>query len=283
VTGRWFSETLYPDFQQSLQVSDVLYEGRTEFQDIIVFTNPRFGRVLALDGVIQTTEKDEFCYHEMITHVPMVAHGAARRVLIIGGGDGGVLREALKHPVERVTMIELDDTVVKLCREYMPSLSEGAFDDPRTDLRFMDGIKFVAETDDRFDLIIVDSTDPIGPGEVLFTESFYADCARCLTESGILVTQSGVTFMQESEATATYRRMKNLFADAALYVTQVPTYGAGFMTLGWGCHSTAPRATPRAEIERRVAALGLKGRYYSPSVHAASFGVPAYIERLMRD
>lgn len=105
MTGRWYSETLYPDFQQSLQVTDVLYEGRTDFQEIMVFVNPRFGRVLALDGVIQTTERDEFCYHEMITHVPMVAHGAAKRVLIIGGGDGGVLREALRHPVERVTMI----------------------------------------------------------------------------------------------------------------------------------------------------------------------------------
>lgn len=173
--------------------------------------------------------------------------------------------------------------MVKLCREFLPSLSAGAFDDPRTDLRFMDGVKFVAETDDRFDVIVVDSTDPIGPGEVLFTDSFYADCARCLTESGILVTQSGVTFMQESEAAATYRRMKKLFADAALYVTQVPTYGAGFMTLGWGCHSAAPRATAPAEIERRVAALDLKGRYYSPTAHVASFGVPAYIERLMRD
>jgi len=283
VTGRWFSETLYPDFRQSLQITEILYQGRTEFQDIVVFTNPRFGRVMALDGIIQITEKDEFCYHEMITHVPIVAHGAARRVLIIGGGDGGVLREALKHPLERVTMIELDDTVVSLCREYLPSLSDGAFDDPRADLRFMDGIKFVAETDDRFDVIIVDSTDPIGPGEVLFTEQFYADCARCLTESGILVTQSGVTFMQEDEATATWRRMKALFADATLYITQVPTYGAGFMTLGWGCHSKAPRATPPAEIERRVAALDLKGRYYSPAAHAASFGLPAYIENLMRD
>lgn len=280
MSGRWFSETLYPDFHQAFEVSRVLYEGQSGFQGIVVFENPRFGRVLVLDGVIQTTERDEFCYHEMITHVPIVAHGAAKRVLVIGGGDGGCLREALKHPVEKATMVELDDTVVKLCREFMPSLSAGAFDDPRTDLRFMDGIRFMAETDETFDVIIVDSTDPIGPGEVLFTEEFYRDCCRCLTERGILVTQSGVTFMQADEAAGTYQRMRGLFADAALYVTQVPTYTAGFMTLGWGARSPAPRNTPVEELERRVAALDLDTRYYSARVHHAAFALPVYIERL---
>lgn len=280
MSGRWFSETLYPDFHQAFEVSRVLYEGRSGFQGIVVFENPRFGRVLVLDGVIQTTERDEFCYHEMIVHVPLIAHGAARRVLIVGGGDGGCLREVLKHPVEKATMVELDDTVVKLCREFMPSLSAGAFDDPRTDLRFMDGIEFMARTEERFDVIIVDSTDPIGPGEVLFTEAFYRDCHRCLTDRGILVTQSGVTFMQADEAAGTFRRMRGLFADAALYVTQVPTYTAGFMTLGWGARSPAPRATPLAELERRVADVGLDTRYYSARVHQAAFALPVYIERL---
>lgn len=280
MNGDWFSETLYPDFRQVLQIDQIIYQGKTGFQDICIFENPRFGRVLALDGVIQTTEKDEFCYHEMIVHVPMVAHGAARNVAIIGGGDGGALEEALKHPVEKVTMVELDDTVVRLCREYMPSICGDAFDDPRTDLRFMDGIKFVKETDEKFDVIIIDSTDPIGPGEVLFTEAFYADCRNCLTERGILVTQSGVTFMQDDEARGTFARMDALFEDAGFFVTQVPTYGAGFMTLGWGCKSTAPRATPLDEIRRRVAGLDLGARYYSPEVHCASFALPAYIEAL---
>src|SRR5690606_6835408 len=147
VKDGWFSEALYPEFHQSFKAEKILFEGPTAFQDAVIFENARFGRVLMLDGVIQTTERDEFCYHEMIAHVPIVAHGAAKRVLIIGGGDGGVLREALKHPLERAVMVELDDTVVKLCREYMPSLSDGAFDDKRTDLRFMDGIKYMVETD----------------------------------------------------------------------------------------------------------------------------------------
>ena len=283
MTERWFSESLYPDFQQSLQIEEILFEGRTAFQEAVIFRNPRFGRVLTLDGVVQTTEMDEFCYHEMIAHVPIVAHGEAKRVLIIGGGDGGVLREALKHPLDAAVMIELDETVVTICREHMPSLSAGAFDDPRADVRFMDGIKFVSETDEKFDVIIVDSTDPIGPGEVLFTPKFYADCANCLTERGILVTQSGVTYMQDGEAAGTYQRMKTLFTDASLYITQVPTYAAGFMTFGWGCHSTEPRQSSVEDITRRVAQLDLKTRYYSPAVHTASFALPGYVEILTRD
>ncbi len=283
MSDRWFSETLHPDFRQSLQIDEILFEGRTAFQDAVIFRNNRFGRVLTLDGVVQTTEGDEFCYHEMIAHVPIVAHGEAKRVLIIGGGDGGALREVLKHPVEAAVMIELDETVVKICREFMPSLSAGAFDDPRGDVRYMDGIKFVAETDERFDVIIVDSTDPIGPGEVLFTQEFYADCARCLTGRGILVTQSGVTFMQDEEAAQTYQRLKPLFTDASLYLTQVPTYVAGFMTFGWGCHSPGPRRTTVAEITRRVAKLDLGARYYTPEIHVASFVLPGYIGKLQRD
>lgn len=280
MSGDWFSETLYPEFQQSLTIDDVLFEGCTAFQDAVIFRNSRFGRVLTLDGVIQTTERDEFCYHEMMAHVPMIAHGAVEKVLIIGGGDGGVLRETLKHPTVQTTMIELDETVVEICREHMPSLSDGAFDNDRADVRFMDGIKFVKETDEKFDVIIVDSTDPIGPGKVLFTDNFYSDCARCLIERGILVTQSGVTFMQGEEARATYQRMTSQFADSSLYITQVPTYAAGFMTFGWGCHSTEPRQTPLYEIERRLAPLDLKTKYYTSAMHVASFALPGYIEAL---
>ena len=283
VTDEWFVETLYPEFHQALRIDEILFRGRTTFQEALIFRNERFGRVLTLDGVVQTTENDEFCYHEMIAHVPIIAHGAVQRVLIIGGGDGGVLREALKHPGVTATMIELDETVVNICREHMPSLSAGAFDNPRADVRFMDGIKFVAETDEKFDVIIVDSTDPIGPGAVLFTQEFYADCARCLTGKGVLITQSGVTFMQNDEARATWRRMKSLFIDPALYVAQVPSYAAGFMTSSWGCHSVEPRQTPIEELTARVAQAGLTTNYYTPAAHQAAFGLPAYIEALKSD
>ena len=280
MSEKWFSESLYEDFQQSLLVERILFKGRTNFQNALIFYNKRFGHVLTLDGVIQTTERDEFCYHEMMAHVPLIAHGAAQRVLIIGGGDGGILREVLKHPYTQPTMIELDQTIIKICQEYMPTLSDGAFDDERASIHFMDGVKFVENTNKKFDVIIVDSTDPIGPGQVLFTEEFYRNCARCLKERGVLVTQTGVTYMQGEEAQNTYRRMKNLFADPSLFITQVPTYGAGYMTFGWGSQRSDIRNTPLEIIEERLKLLNLDLKYYSAAIHNASFALPRYIERL---
>lgn len=281
MTDCWFVETLHADFQQRLRITDILCERRTAFQDVTVFENPQFGRVLALDGVIQTTENDEFCYHEMLAHVPILAHGAAASVAIVGGGDGGVLEEVLKHPVERAVMVEIDREVVDICRAYLPSICGDAFDDPRAELVVADGARFMKEGDEPFDVIIVDSTDPIGASRALFERRFYADCRRRLSERGILVTQSGVTFMQEDVARATHAGMRPLFADAALYLTQVPSYGAGYMMLGWGCRSELPRRTPIEEIQRRCAAAGLETRYYSPRVHAASFWLPGYISAIL--
>ena len=281
MSGEWFTETLYTDYQQRLKVSKILHRQRTAHQDLLIFENPCFGRVLALDGIVQTTEGDEFAYHEMLVHVPILAHGSAKRVAIVGGGDGGALEEVLKHDVERAVMVELDPVVVELSRRYLGSICGDAFDDPRAELVFRDGAAFIKETDETFDVIVVDSTDPVGPSVALFEQDFYADCRARLGESGILVTQSGVTFMQEDEARNTYRRMKPLFADAWLYLTQVPTYGAGFMTLGWGSRSAAPRATPLAEIDRRFRAAGISTRYYTPEVHVAAFGLPGYIRALM--
>jgi spermidine synthase len=281
VTGRWFTETLYPEFQQRLQITRVLHESTTAFQDVMVFENPRFGRVLTLDGVVQTTEHDEFAYHEMMSHVPILAHGDVRCVAIIGGGDGGTLEEVLKHRrIERAVMVEIDGDVVEICRQFIPDIAGDAFDDPRAELIIDDGVKFIRETDEIFDVIIVDSTDPMGPSVPLFGSAFYRDCERRLSQDGIIVTQSGVTFMQEDEARETHARMKPIFADATLYLTQVPTYGAGYMTLGWGCRGLIPRQTPPEIIETRFAEAGVHTRYYSPAIHQACFALPGYIEAL---
>ena len=166
----WARETLYPGYSQALRIDKILYEGRTSFQEVRLIENEHFGRVLLLDGVVQTTERDEFFYHEMMLHPALCALGNAQDVLIIGGGDGGCLREALKHPsVKRAVMVEIDGGVVELSKKYLPALSAGAFDDPRTELIIGDGAKYMAEAQpDQFDAIIVDSTDPFGPGEVLF-------------------------------------------------------------------------------------------------------------------
>ncbi|MGB0632570.1 MAG: polyamine aminopropyltransferase [Alphaproteobacteria bacterium] len=274
----WFSEKLHGSFEQRFKITEVLYRSQTDHQDLVIFETPFFGRVLALDGVIQTTERDEACYHEMLAHVPILAHGAARDVLIIGGGDGGALREVLKHrDVDRATMVEIDGSVVELCRKYLPSLSDGAFEDPRTDLVIADGLKFVENSDRKFDLIIVDSTDPGGPSLPLFSDEFYANCRDVLTEDGIFICQSGVSFVQEHEARDTQKRLAGIFEDSALYLTQVPTYAFGFMTLGWGARSGRARSTHIGAVRDRFNAGQIETRYYTPDIHAACFSLPAYM------
>jgi len=277
----WSLERLHPDFAQALRVDRMLYDSQTAHQRLKVFENPTFGRVMTLDDVVQVTEGDNFIYHEMLSHVPILAHGAARRVLIIGGGDGGMAREVLKHAsVERVTMVEIDAGVVAFCREYLPGISAGAFDDPRLDLVIADGAAFVAETDDRFDVIIVDSTDPVGPGEVLFTDTFYGRAKRCLADGGVLVTQNGVPFVQGRELTTTMRAFRALFADWTCYLATVPTYAGGPMAFGWGTDGTA-RQVPLETLKNRFAGFGKKTDYYTPEVHAAAFALPGYVARLL--
>ena len=277
----WETERLHAHYRQALSVDRLLYDSETAHQRIRVFENGTFGRVMTLDGVVQVTEADNFIYHEMLTHVPILAHGAARRVLIIGGGDGGMAREALRHAsVEHVTMVEIDAGVVEFCREYLPSISAGAFDDPRLRLVIADGADFVRGCDEQYDVIIVDSTDPVGPGEVLFTETFYGQAKRCLAPFGILVTQNGVPFMQGAELTNTMRAFRALFADATCYLASVPSYAGGPMAFGWGSDGDA-RATPADVLEGRFAAAGIETRYYTPTVHQGAFALPGYVSRLI--
>ncbi|MDH2433547.1 polyamine aminopropyltransferase [Pokkaliibacter sp. MBI-7] len=273
-----YIETLYAGYGQSFTIDKVLFESKTEHQHLIIFENCDFGRVMALDGVIQTTERDEFIYHEMLTHVPLFAHGKARRVLIIGGGDGGILREVLRHPeVEQVTMVEIDAQVIEMCRTYLPGHSDGAFDDPRATIVINDGVEFVNTTDERYDVIISDSTDPMGPGEVLFSSRFYNGCKRCLNEGGVMVAQNGVCFMQLGEVSTTRKRMGLDFADQQFYAAPVPTYVGGIMTLAWGSDDAALRQLPVEVIAERVAQAGFKTRYYTPSIHVGAFALPQYV------
>jgi len=277
-----FDEVLHNGYSQSFEVTRVLYHDKTEHQDLIIFETPTFGRVMALDNIVQVTTKDEFVYHEMMTHVPILAKGDVRDVLIIGGGDGGILREVLRHAsVERATLVELDRTVVDLSQEFLPEISMGAFDDPRANLIIADGVEFVADTDQRFDVIIVDSTDPIGPGAVLFTESFYAACHRCLTDGGVLVTQNGVPFFQGQEVVDTSRRMSKSFQDNGFYTAVVPTYVGGFMTLGWGSDDASLRDLPIETLRDRFVTADIETCYYTPDIHKAAFALPRFVEDLL--
>lgn len=277
----WMIEALHGDHAQALRENDVLYDSKTAHQRLRVFENGIFGRVLTLDDVVQVTEKDNFIYHEMLTHVPILAHGAARRVLIVGGGDGGMAREVLRHDsVAHVTMVEIDAGVVEFSKQYLASISDGAFDDPRLDLVIADGAEFMRRDGPGYDVIIIDSTDPIGPGEVLFTDTFYGHAKRRLNPGGILVTQNGVPFLQGEELTNTMRAFQALFADATCYLATVPTYAGGPMAFGWGTDGDA-RAEPLAVLEARYAEAGIATDYYTPEVHKAAFALPGYVARLM--
>ena len=273
-----FQETLYDAISQDFRIDKMYFEQKTEHQHLMIFHNAMLGRVMTLDGVVQTTEVDEFIYHEMMAHVPIFAHGQAKRVLIIGGGDGGMLREVLRHKaVEHVTMVEIDSAVIDMAKEYLPNHSAGAFDDERAHIVIADGMDYVRETDDRFDVIISDSTDPIGPGEVLFSDDFYAQCKRILNEGGVMATQNGVAFFQIDEVKTTSERMGQHFSDQTFYSAAVPTYYGGVMTFAWGSDNTALRTVPLDELQRRFESAGFKTRYYSPQVHIASFALPQYI------
>jgi spermidine synthase len=278
----WVEETLYPDFRLKLRVTSVLHESRTDSHHLQIIENPTFGRALYLDGVLQTTEKDEFIYHEMLTHVPVLAHGQARRVLIIGGGDGGMLEEVLKHPsVEQVTMVEIDPSVVEMAKAYLPSICGRAFEDPRLELVFADGSEFVRDTAARFEVAIIDSTDPIGPGESLFTRRFYEGCRRVLAPGGVLVTQNGVPFMQPGELAGSLAILRRLFADASCYLATVPTYVGGPMAFGFASDDPSCRQATLEVLQARFAAAAIRTRYYTPEVHQGAFALPGYVRRLI--
>ncbi|MAM60483.1 MAG: spermidine synthase [Maritimibacter sp.] len=280
MTG-WSTEKLHADYAQALRVDKLLYDSETDHQRLRVFENTTFGRVLTLDDVVQVTEGDNFIYHEMMSHVPIIAHGAAKRVLIIGGGDGGMAREVLKHDtVDHVTMVEIDAGVVEFSNAYLPAISAGAFDDPRLDLVIADGAEFIRTTAGGYDVVIVDSTDPIGPGEGLFTNTFYGQAKRALSPDGILVTQNGVPFMQGDELTNTMRAFRALFVDATCYLATIPTYAGGPMAFGWGTDGPG-RDTPVDVLRGRYEASGVDTDYYTPEVHAAAFALPGYVAKLI--
>lgn len=278
---RWISETLFDDlgFRMSYAADKVLYETRTQHQHLVLFEHRLFGKMLMLDGATQVTTRDEFIYHEMMTHVPILAHGAAKHVLVVGGGDCGIAEEVLKHrTVERLTQVEIDASVVEFSKHHFPEFTGPVFADPRFESVIADGMEYVAQTARRFDVIIVDSTDPQGPGAVLFTKEFYAACKRCMTQGGILVTQNGVPFLQPAELVSSVGHFRKLFADGGCYVASIPTYVGGHMAMGFATDNAELRALASAVIAERYAAAGsFPTRYWTPAVHTAAFALPRFI------
>jgi spermidine synthase len=282
---RWIPETLFePEgFRMTYEVERVLYELQTEHQHLVLFRHKFFGKVLMLDGATQVTTKDEFVYHEMMTHVPIFAHGNAKEVLIVGGGDCGIAEEVLKHKtVKRLTQVEIDASVVEFSKEHFPEFTKPVLGNKRFDLVIDDGMNYVAKTDRRFDVIIVDSTDPVGPGKVLFSDKFYTACRRCMTKGGVLVTQNGVPLLQTGELTAGITKFRRLFADGSCYVAAIPTYIGGHMAMGWATDNKRLRVTPVATLAARYRKAGsFATKYWTPEVQQAAFALPRFIADLV--
>ncbi|MCL4767505.1 MAG: polyamine aminopropyltransferase, partial [Hyphomicrobiaceae bacterium] len=231
---RWIEETFHPHWRVRLEADKVLHEVQTEHQHVVIFENATWGTVLILDGIFQLTTSDEFIYHEMMAHVPLMALDRPRRVLVVGGGDGGVLREVLKHPsVEKATLCEIDRSIIELSLKHYPQIAGGAFDDPRADIVIADGLRYVAGTAERFDAIIVDSSEPVGPSAVLHTPAFFADCKRALKPGGILVTQNGLPFFFPEQLAGTTGIFAGLFERCAPYLCTQPCYFGGPFALNW--------------------------------------------------
>jgi spermidine synthase len=279
VTGQ-FVESLYPGQAfQGFHYDEILFQTQTPFQSIAVYRAPVLGRVLVLDGIIQTTEADEFIYHEMLVHVPMMSVPAPRRVMIVGGGDGGSLREVLKHPIERVDLVEIDAGVIEASRAHLPSLNEHgrAFDDTRVNVVIEDAFKYMQAHRGEYDVIVVDSTDPIGMAEALYSDEFYRLCRDALAPAGALSAQDGVVFFQRDEAARTVASLRRLGLHAGCYLAAVPTYYGGSMTFGIAGRAAAVLAPDPATLEQRYAGLTGATRHYSPAVHSASFVLPRWI------
>lgn len=280
---QWFSETeaLWPGQKFSLEVEEVLYRGKSDFQDVLVFKSATYGNVLALDGVIQVTERDEFAYQEMITHLPMFAHAQPKRVLIVGGGDGGVLREVVKHEcVEEIVMCEIDPKVCEVAKQFFRNTLATAFDDPRCTLLHADAAAYLRDNtaDNKFDVIIVDSSDPVGPAEVLFRQEFYESMKNSLTPSGVICTQGECLWLHLDLIVDVLDKCGPLFPTVQYAFTTIPTYPSGQIGFimcsldeGKGVIANAKRA-PSAKMAEQL-------RYYSAKVHEAAFVLPAFAER----
>lgn len=277
----WFYETLYPDIKMGIQ-GRLIYQKRSPYQQLKIYATPRLGRVLSLDGTVQTTEKDEFIYHEMLTHPVLLECAAAQKVLVIGAGDGGVIREVLKHQVKRVVLVEIDAEVIRASKKFLPALSNGAFTrDKRLQIIIDDGARFIRRTKEKFDAVMVDSPDPIGVVKVLFSKKFYRDIFTILNSRGMMIRQTGSTMFQPQELRQNYQTAKSVFPCVSVQLAAVPTYVGGLFSFIIAAKKAAAFDIPYAQILRRYNQLKLNTKYYNPQIHFAARTLPNYIRRLI--
>ena len=278
----WFSDEHTDHARLSLRVERQLFSAESEYQRIDVLESTEFGKVLVVDGDLMLTEKDEFIYHEMITHVPMAVHPDVKRVLVIGGGDGGVVRELIKYEtLETIDVVEIDPLLVEVCRKYLPEIA-CSLTDPRVEIYHEDGLRFIRSKTDEYDLIIIDSPNPFGPGEGLFTKEFYGNCSKALTDQGILINQHESTYYDSyvDMVKRTHRRIGSAFPVSMVYQTHIPTYPSGHWLFGFASKNLHPIYDLKADEWKK---FGIKTRYYNTELHKGCFALPNYVLDVLED
>ena len=278
----WFSDEHTDHARLSLRVERQLFSAESDYQRIDVLESTEFGKVLVVDGDLMLTEKDEFIYHEMITHVPMAVHPDVKRVLVIGGGDGGVVRELIKYEtLETIDVVEIDPLLVEVCRKYLPEIA-CSLTDPRVEIYHEDGLRFIRSKTDEYDLIIIDSPNPFGPGEGLFTKEFYGNCSKALTDQGILINQHESTYYDSyvDMVKRTHRRIGSAFPVSMVYQTHIPTYPSGHWLFGFASKNLHPIYDLKADEWKK---FGIKTRYYNTELHKGCFALPNYVLDVLED
>ena len=277
----WFKEKHTENVELGIRVNRHVYSEQSEFQRIDIFDSEEFGRFFTLDGYMMLTEKDEFIYHEMIAHVPMAVNPFASKVLVIGGGDGGTVRELARYgTIERIDLVEIDEAVVEVSKQYLP-FTASALEDERVNIYYEDGLKFIRHVENEYDLIIVDSTDPFGPGEGLFTKEFYGNCYKALTKDGIMVNQHESPFYPADAAAMqrAHKRIVESFPISKVYQAHIPTYPSGHWLFGFA----SKRFHPTSDLDReRWDSLGIRTKYYNVPLHRGCFALPCYVEELLK-
>ncbi len=270
---KFFEIAPFVHIQYAYDIEKILYKSRSEFQDILVFENPYFGKILVLDGIVQLTERDEFFYHEMLAHVVLYAHPNPKKVVVIGGGDGGTVREVLKHDtIEKVYFVEIDEEVIKTSRQFFPQVA-CSIDDRRVEIKCMDGAEFIKECGHDIDAVIVDSTDPIGFAKSLFTEEFFRSISNCLKDDGFFVTHSESLLLHKEIVRETQEVLGQVFPVVDCYATPIATYPGNWWTFAVGSKSLNPREMKRkCEIETR---------YYDDEIHSHVFVPEGLYKKLM--
>ena len=273
----WLKEGQISDAAMTYKIKETLVRKQTQYQDLAIVDTYSLGRMLVLDGIVQTTIKDEYVYHEMISHIPLFTHANPKKVLVVGGGDGGAIREILKHPsIEKAVLCEIDEDVVTECKKYLPEISF-ALDNPRCEVFIGDGIKYVHEHKNEFDVVIVDSTDPFGAAEGLFGGSFYKEIYECLKEDGIFIAQTETPFYLPEVVKKVYDDAKAVFPITKLFMAAIPTYPSGYWSFTIGSKKYNPEEAVLPE------SLPFETRYYTPKLHKACFVLPKFVEQIIEN